>query len=145
MKKHSLFILLFCIAASLQAQQSYNLSGVWTGVVTQNAGGYRSEYKITLTLAFDGNTVMGISYCAVDDIFVKMSIHGQLIKKRFMKIEDMEMLDYKIVPNLQWCDKTYQLIYKPETDTIDGFWQGVSSDGPCIPGKVHLKRKVNRA
>lgn len=139
LKQLCLLIFVLTFAGSLYGQ--HILDGRWVGIVTQNEGGYREKYDIIMELKVEGTRVTGRSYCWVDEIYVDMSIEGELLEGKFLKIEDLKILDSKVVDNLQWCMKDYQLIYKKTTDALDGFWQGVTAFGPCIPGKVHLRRQ----
>lgn len=151
-----LFCLLFTIPLSAQtnstvidsaAVDTTNLGGYWKGKITQYKGGYSSEYNFELFLEIEGNKVTGRSYVSIDSIFVEMTVTGELYSGVMMRLEDGEIIDHRITPGMEWCDKTYQMIIKREKDqfVITGYWQGKTTFSNCIPGKLSLSMPSPRA
>ncbi|MGA1583745.1 MAG: hypothetical protein ACO4CH_10880 [Saprospiraceae bacterium] len=120
-------------------------TGKWRGVITQDEGGYRKQYDIEIHFSVNGTRVVGESYISTDDIFVRMNVEGKVTNDMFIVLEDTRIVEHKIKPDMQWCMKRYQLIFKAEEDKIDGFWEGDTLFGRCVPGKVHLQRFVPKA
>lgn len=146
-----LFLSFLLLPAYAEAQseekpaERHPLAGTWEGTITQNRGGYRANYDLEFIFRVEGDSIRGTCYISVEDIFVEMEIKGELLNDMFLKIQDVRILDSKIRSNMEWCMKEYQLIFKKKEEKIDGFWQGNTSFGPCIPGKVHLKRYTGKA
>ena len=141
-----LFLPGYALAQSDDEQtKRHPLAGTWEGTITQNKGGYRAQYDLEFIFRIEGDSIYGTSYISVEDIFVEMEIKGEILNDMFLKIEDVRIIDSKIRTNMEWCMKEYQLIFKKKEEQIDGFWQGNTSFGPCIPGKVHLKRYTGKA
>lgn len=146
-RKYLKFTLLFgfvlAFVTYLPAQS--DISGLWEGEITQYEGGYRSTYGVRLKLKVEGNQIIGESHVFVEDIFAIMKVEGEVYNKKFIQIKDTEFKDNKIRENMSWCFKEYQLMLKKSGNEIEGFWQGNSAYGPCIPGRIFLKRKVPQA
>lgn len=119
--------------------------GIWQGIITQDEGGYRQKYNVKLSLEANGGELTGESYISTDDIFVRMEFRGKVVNGMFIKLEDERIIEHKIKPSMEWCMKSYQLVFKYKEDRIDGFWQGETSIGTCVPGKVHLSRYIPKA
>lgn len=119
--------------------------GDWYGIITQDEGGYRQKYTIRLSLRLEGEELKGETYISTDDIFVRMLVIGEISSGMFISLADQEIIENKIRRDMEWCMKDYQLIFKYKSDRIDGFWQGKTSFGTCVPGKVHLTRYIPKA
>ncbi len=142
--KICLIVLLSALSLCLPAQ---NLSGTWEGTITQDEGGYRTDYQIEVYLLQKNNKISGRSIVSVDDIFAEMKISGDVHSGIFLQMHDTEIVEFSKIAGMEWCLKQYQLIFKQsgEIQRLEGFWQGAVSFGSCVPGKVFLKRKVPRA
>jgi hypothetical protein len=84
----------------------------------------------------------------VDDIFAEMEIAGQVHSGMLALMRDVRIVNKKERQGMEWCSKTYQLIYSKigtNTEKLDGHWQGFTSFSSCIPGKVFLRRMRPRA
>jgi hypothetical protein len=145
----TLFLIIYgMIGLFAQKKPTTNLSGAWEGTVTQDQGGYKTEYRIQLYLKQVGEQVIGRSYVQVDDIFAEMEITGQLHSGMFAMLHDVRIVNKKERAGMEWCSKTYQLIYSKigaNTEKLDGHWQGFTSFSKCIPGKLFLRRMRPRA
>jgi len=142
-----LFLSAILIFLPLLLAAQTNISGTWKGIITQNEGGYRSTYDMELVLKQDGNRVTGQSIVRVDDIYASMNLEGEITAGGYFRFLETAIVESKKVENLEWCIKQGQLLIKFEKDEwkLEGFWQGATSFGPCIPGKIFLKKMVPRA
>ena len=124
-----------------------NLTGLWQGTITQDEGGYRSEYTFEVFIKQEGKNITGRSYVFVDDIYATMIISGTLHSNIYMMLEDEDIINFKVNDGMEWCLKKYQLVFKEGggMQRLEGFWQGNTSFSTCIPGKVFLKKIVPRA
>lgn len=132
-------------AGWLQAQT--DLSGQWKGTITQDPGGYKTEYEFELYIKQEGRAISGRSFVYVDSIFAEMKLEGELHSNVFLRFEEVEVVDYKAFEGMEWCVKKGQLLLKKQENLLilEGFWQGNTSFSSCIPGKVYLERKKPRA
>lgn len=124
-----------------------DISGQWEGKITQKEGGYKTEYYIVLRISQQGNRIKGRSNVFVDDIKATMEIEGKLRNGLLLEYKEVKMTDFTKLENMEWCMKKVQLILKKEKNSLklEGFWQGKSKDGPCIPGEIYLKKTKLRA
>lgn len=129
------------------AQSTPSLNGFWEGTITQDENGNRINYKIELTLVQQGNKITGRSKVYHEEIYAVMSLEGRLNGKTFFTYRETEILDYTIRPNLEWCIKKAELILKKDGNfwLLEGLWEGTTSSGDCVPGRVYLKKGLNRA
>ena len=144
MKPLILFVFLTC-AHLLPAQN--NLTGLWRGTITQDEGGYRSEYTFEIMIKQDGDKISGRSYVFVDDIHATMILSGSIHSNVYLSLKDSQILDFKVNEGMEWCMKNYQLVFKNNVNPLrlEGFWQGSTTFSTCVPGKVFLKKVVPRA
>ena len=138
------FILISC---AVYCQDIDDVTGNWIGIITQDEGGYRSEYKFEMYLKQEGTKVHGRSYVYVDDIYAEMELVGELHSGFFLRFKETKMLEFEKFEGMEWCIKKGQLLIKMDKDEwiMDGYWQGNTSFSDCIPGKVKLKRIIPRA
>ena len=143
MKYITLFFGMFFLLASSAAQ----VSGQWKGIITQNEGGYKSNYNFEMYFHQKGNLLRGRSYVYVDNIYVEMELEGIITNGDYIKFQETKMVDSKIVEGLEWCVKGGYLLLKKEKGTyiLTGIWNGATSFGTCIPGRIELKRIVPQA
>jgi hypothetical protein len=150
MKYLYITILSLCLFFNANAQSKVgksNIGGQWKGTVTQNDGGYKSSYSFELYLTQRGNTVTGRSYVFIEDIFAVIELKGTVKSGKLIFIEETIILDHRKYEDMEWCVKKMQLVLTYEGDELklDGYWQGKSPEGDCIPGEIHLKKEVPRA
>ena len=145
MTKWMIILGLLLSTATLFAQNK--VFGAWEGVITQNEGGYRSEYILNCSFIQDGEDVIGRTFIFVDDIFVEMEVKGKLYSDVLLNIEDIKIIDSDQHEGMEWCLKKYQLVLKKTGNRIEleGHWQGHTTFSDCIPGKVKLVQKLPRA
>lgn len=124
-----------------------NVSGEWKGKITQNEGGYRSEYHFEIYLIQTGNKVRGRSYVYVDDVFAIMDLKGEIKGGSMLHLEESKIVDFRKIEDGEWCLKRSQLLikYKDGKLHLNGYWQGESILGSCIPGKITLTKEKPRA
>lgn len=141
----SLFLFLGAEAQSKAGKS--NIGGHWKGTITQDEGGYRTDYEFELYLTQSGNKITGRSYVYLDDIYAIIELKGTIKSGLIVMLEETVILDHRKTDDMEWCMKKAQLLLKYENNELllDGYWQGTSVLGDCIPGKIHLKRSVPRA
>jgi hypothetical protein len=147
-----LYVIIFSFAffinvTAQKKKEKSNISGQWEGVVTQDEGGYKSEYTFELYLTQSGNKITGRSYVFIDEIFAVMELKGTIKSGKLLFLEETKVLDHRKYEDMEWCIKKMQLVFSYENDELklDGYWQGKSPEGDCIPGKIYLKKEVPRA
>lgn len=146
----NMFSYLFLLLLSYLPAESFsqtNLAGNWTGTITQNEGGYRSEYSIQLQLQQKGNQIIGRSFVKVDNIHAEMELEGTFTDEKIFSFQELKIVSSKNGEGMEWCLKKGDLKLKNEDGNIilEGVWQGDTSFSHCIPGKIVLKKMVVRA
>ena len=126
-----------------------SLLGTWRGVITQDAGGYASEYKFELFLVQEDNkSFSGRSYVSLEDIHATMEVQGELIGNQTFTFKEIKIIDELSKEGMEWCYKNGFLILSQEDNIIklEGPWSGKTKDGSsCIAGEILLKRVSPRA
>ncbi len=151
MKKKIIYLtfLFFVLVFSSYAQNTNSknkLTGEWKGKITQNEGGIREEYNFELYLVQNGNKITGRSYAYFDDVYVIIELKGSAKSGTVVLLEELKIVEHRKYENMEWCIKKMQLIHKYEGDEakLEGFWQGKSAAGECIPGKIYLTKQILR-
>lgn len=144
MKSLFLSLLLCFLFLGLEAQ---DLNGYWKGTITQNEGGYRSEYVLELWIYQKEDSIIGKSYVFVDNIYAEMEISGSIHSDVYLQIKDDKIISHEELEGMEWCIKSYQLLLKQTGGVmrLEGHWQGITSFSSCIPGKIYLKKSIPRA
>lgn len=139
--------LLLLLALPVLVQAQYDFTGTWTGVLTQNTGGYAPEYEFTLYLKQDGKQISGRSYVKFGEIHAEMKLKGQLVGDKAIHWEESEIISHWKHENMEWCYKeaTLFIVAQGKEDKLEGPWSGKTVDSDCIPGKIMLKRTSPRA
>lgn len=154
LKKYKLPLFFFCfiflfgnISLAQKKEKALDISGRWEGRITQKEGGYKADYSIVLTLYQKGTKITGQSFVYVDDISATMEIEGKLRAGVLFQYKETKLTDFTKLEHMEWCLKNGQLIFKQEGNKLklEGYWQGESPDGPCIPGEVFLEKVTPRA
>lgn len=142
---HISFLLMLFFSIDLVGQT--NLSGTWEGKIEQTQGDVHSEFDLTMKIVQSGNSIIGRSIIKVDDMYVEMEIRGTVHSGVFTQIKDTRIIDSKQRDGVEWCDKSYQLVYKllEKKMILEGHWQGNTSFSTCVPGKITLFKKIFRA
>ncbi len=125
---------------------SQDISGYWRGTITQNEGGYRSEYVLELRITQKGDSITGKSFVFVDNIFAEMDISGNFHSGIYLQLKDDRIVTHEELDGMEWCIKSYQLLLKKKGAEwrLEGHWQGLTSFSNCIPGRVYLKKTIPR-
>ena len=72
-------ILIYCIYF-LQIAPSFpvaNISGFWSGKITQDVAVYKSDYKFEMIIKQKGKKITGRTYVYSDNYFAVMSMEGE--------------------------------------------------------------------
>jgi hypothetical protein len=139
--------LYFFSPASSQSPPSVDITGRWIGTITQNEGGYKSEYSFEMYLRKEDGKIVGRSYVSTDKIFAEMELEGELLNDSYFRWEESKIVESDELQGMEWCLKRGQLLLKKKKDVwrMEGFWQGSTTFSDCIPGKVYLRKTIPRA
>lgn len=145
MMKYVLTTFLLLAAWPICAQS--NVTGLWKGVLTQNEGGYRAKYEFEVYLNQKGNQLTGRTYVSVDNIHATLDIVGDIIDGNTVRFRETHFVNFTELVNMEWCYKSAVLVLKRWGNTwrLEGTWEGVTSFGKCIPGKIYLTRQKPQA
>ncbi len=150
MKFYSLMLLSFFGFGSLNAQywgSDVDISGHWVGELTQNAGGYATSYEFSLLLEQKGRFVSGRARVGAKDVQAEFLVSGSLQTNGTWLFTEGEMQFSKQPPNLEWCEKGYNLRIDFDQKGrmyFTGPWWGLAPSGPCIPGSIQLHLQKSR-
>ncbi|NRB61748.1 MAG: hypothetical protein HRU40_01735 [Saprospiraceae bacterium] len=139
-------ILLFCLpdmGPDAKTEQPLYLVGTWKGVLTQNQGGFTPEYNFELQLEIKEGKIVGTSYVSVQNIYAQWSLSGSLQGDTFY-FEETQLGDHTKNKDLYWCLKkgNLRLMMHDLRWVLYGNWEGESSLGPCVPGKIRLEKVI---
>jgi hypothetical protein len=128
-----------------------DVSGHWEGTITRDeGGGKRTVYAMDLDLNQKGKELKGISYLHFEDgsktYHAKMEVKGK-INGTYIKYVETRFLNADSIPNADWCIKKADLIHRIQNSspTLEGIWEGATSFGECIPGRIFLQKKLPKA
>ena len=142
------FVFAVCFSLTTAGTAQSVANGYWQGTITQEEGGYRSDYGMKLFLQIDEDgKVSGHSIVEVDEIYAKMEVRGQLTGDFYLYLYEPHILKERTDPGMEWCLKKLNLIYKKEAgrEWLTGSWRGRTTFSNCIPGDVRLERYIPRA
>lgn len=141
-----LYIAVLFLSSLTLAAQGVSFSGFWTGYLTQEEGGYRPKYRFELTIDQTGNAFKGISYYSVDKLFAEMKVEGS-ISENTLQFRETGLARHTQEKDISWCLKWGELkrSQRGKNWVLEGYWQGKSDNGPCIPGKIYLVKRAPRA
>ena len=98
-------------------------------------------------IELDGNMVEGKAIVSTPDtLTATMSFRGTLHQGSFLRLKETELISGSKLTEYEWCLKQYSLFLRRKENEmyLVGFWTGVSPTSVCIPGKIKLKRRINR-
>lgn len=146
--------LLFILSLTPFFVKAQDLTGYWKGKISQDPGGYSTEYVLELQINQHENLLTGISNAFLGTVVVE-----KLAFKGYIDGDSIQLKEYEsgIIKSIQpkeytLCIKNYNLHYAQETDgteTLKGRWSGIGYDdnklddiypNTCIPGLVSLTR-----
>ena len=134
-----------------EISEKIDISGHWEGTITRDeGGGKRTTYNMDLDINQKGKTLTGISYVHYDDgtkkYHAKMEVTGK-ISGSYVKYLETKMLQADSIPNSDWCVKKADLIHRIQNSspTLEGIWEGATSFGECVPGRIFLQKKLPKA
>lgn len=143
-----LFITIMLFMPLLALSQPADLSGTWRGKLSQNSGGYASDYDFALFLEVKSGYIDGRSFVAHGDVSGEMELIGMWKTGDVLYFREHKVLK-SIKPDLlEWCYKTAELrlVKTPDGNLrLEGPWWGESVSGICIPGYIRLEKVVPRA
>lgn len=143
MKKYLLLFVSLAVATLCFAQ---DLSGIWKGTLTQQAGGCFPVYYIELQVQADGGIVHGASYHYSDiSNYVKKKYTGVYdASLRKLTLAEGPVQTFKIPADCVPCIKNYELWYSSSgnAETLRGEWNGkvMNTSMDCQPGQLVLTR-----
>jgi hypothetical protein len=125
---------------------SQQLSGIWKGTLTQQAGGCFPVYNVELQVSISDNQVSGVCYHYSDVLnYVKKSFNGFYnTATRTINIQEQKVTVFHIPADCTPCIRYYTLGYSriDNQETLSGDWGGIVMNGSaaCTPGKIVLHR-----
>jgi hypothetical protein len=125
---------------------SQQLSGIWKGTLTQQAGGCFPVYNVELQVSISDNQVSGICYHYSDVLnYVKKSFNGFYnAATRTINIQEQKVTIFHIPSDCTPCIRYYTLGYSRlnNQENLSGDWGGIVMNGnaACTPGKIVLHR-----
>ncbi|MEM6264841.1 MAG: hypothetical protein AAGI38_20175, partial [Bacteroidota bacterium] len=121
-----------------------NLSGKWSGTLTQENGGPYPEYFFVMELEDRNGNITGYTEIYIDEERARFQLTGTFDGKIFSFKESRLLEEKTSSPRLEWCLKKGRLVWLPQGahELMQGLWEGRSLiSGPCVPGAIYLKRK----
>ena len=140
--------LMVLLPLQLMAQ---DLSGIWKGTLTQEAGGCYPVYFVELQVKFSGPLVSGRLYDYYDSSkFVKLGISGRYDSAtQRMSFSENKVLKSHIPADCVPCIKSYELTFSKTgtEERLTGSWKGHILDRAksCPPGALTLQRTYKSA
>ena len=130
--------------------EKIDISGHWEGTITRDeGGGKRTVYQMEIDVNQKDKEITGISYVHYDDgtkqYHAKMAFLGK-INGTYFKYFETKIISSDAIPNTEWCIKKVELIHRIQDTrpTLEGMWEGITTQGECTPGRVFLQRKPPR-
>jgi hypothetical protein len=140
------FLLLPLLLGLTGVAYTQQLTGVWGGIRTQNAGGCFPAYSTELHIIYmQNNSFLGNVYSYDNDRYTKINFTGRYnpLTKRMVIIENA-VLQYNVPDSCIPCIKTYDLTFTKNGDgeVLLGEWRGheMGNNNNCQPGKISLSR-----
>lgn len=147
-RKAIFIILVMLLSQSTEAQQIDSLiSGYWSGELTQKDGGYTPSYLFSMQIEVRGDSITGQAVVSVrDTLTATMDFVGTIHKGGYLSIKETNLVEGSQMSTHEWCLKHYSLYLRPKDDEyyLVGFWTGTSPTSVCLPGKIKLKRRIDR-
>lgn len=121
-----------------------DISGHWTGMLYQSAGGLAAEYTFEMDIKQSGTTITGTSHIELSPAVTgSMEVQGKLNGKVFTYSEPRIINEDGITDTTAWCLKTCRLLLSRVGDRLylKGTWSGYSLKfGDCSPGTIELTK-----
>lgn len=128
--------------------QSYDLTGDWTGYVTQeNMSDMKlSFYEFGVNIsAKENETFEGKSYIAIEGD--NLSVMGEMRfvaqwKNQVLEYKEVSIIQQKVPLYLKWCLKScrFELKEKKDSLVLEGKWTGKSGSSTCNPGFIRISK-----
>ena len=145
----------FSSYASLKPNATTNItdiSGHWEGTITRDeGGGKRAVFRMEMDVTQNGKEIKGISYVHFEDVnnvqyHAKLAFIGKLNGSYFKYLET-KIITADVIPQTEWCVKRADLIFRIQDSkpTLEGLWEGITTQGECMPGRIFLEKKPPRA
>jgi outer membrane protein OmpA-like peptidoglycan-associated protein len=132
-------IIFFLLAYQCSFAQSIDFSGVWIGILRQEAGGLNDIYEFSIILDQDKNgNLTGTSLIRIEDTkeYAVISLIGKATLQGIV-IQEIRVIEQSIRTHAYWCIKNYTLRYNPTRESLSGPW---SAKQTCAPGTMELIR-----
>ena len=123
------------------SQAPTTVQGQWIGKLTQDQGGYRSNYTFEIYFQTDDNgQLAGKSYVYAPNVVGIFTFTGTK-RGQIYYLEEQDLRFSRKPEDLSWCFKTMQLrlVRKDKQWHLEGAWQGTSDYGVCIPGWISVR------
>jgi hypothetical protein len=128
--------------------QKDSLAGYWEGILTvEREGDVLAEYNFALRFSEENKKIVGISYVWYQNMGANMEFEIQLLDENTIQIKETAIRKSDPLPSGEWCMK--EMILHKKTDKESTYWQGEwtgkTTFSNCTPGKITVKRSVERA
>ncbi len=144
-----LISLLLQASAFFAPAEPLNLTGLWEGTITQDETYYSRTFDVQLYLEDENGKIGGTSFINGNNIEAQIDLEGTCESGISLLLKDVEIKRNTVIEgaDMEWCLKNYILSIKREKGQIimEGHWNGKTSFDVCTPGKVYLKKGVDRA
>jgi hypothetical protein len=143
-------ILTFIILLSFFGTFAYTqpvLDGVWEGEITMESNGKTVQtFKLIVHLTQDSlGKLSGRSWIWYKALRANFDLKVEQ-QKELITVRDAFLIDADNLPSGEWCEKVMELtlVQHKKKTTLEGKWRGKTSFSQCTPGKVFLKKNVDR-
>ena len=143
-----LLLCLFFVQCDNVFAQKDSLAGYWEGILTvEREGDVLAEYNFALRFSEENKEIIGVSYVWYNNLGANMALEIQLLDENTIQIKETSIKKADALPRGEWCVK--EMILHKKTDKTQTYWQGEWSGkttfSTCTPGKITVKRSVERA
>lgn len=145
--KYLLFFLFFIQNENIFAQKD-SLAGYWEGILTiEREGDIVAEYNFALRFWEENKKITGVSYVWYNNMGANMELEIQLLDENTIQIKETTIRKSDSLPRGEWCIKEMLLLKKTDKENTfwQGEWTGKTTFSTCTPGKIKVKRSVERA
>lgn len=141
----NLLIITFALCLALTFRPCFaqsDITGEWTGYITQTPAGLSSKYYFALTITKEGDQFVGYSYIGLEDepeYFGKMLFEGIYRDGNYLFVEK-EITEQNLFAFAYWCKKDLTLHSGNEDGkfVIRGSW--LSDDCSFSDGEIYLEQ-----
>jgi hypothetical protein len=128
--------------------QRDTLTGFWKGVLTvEKDEQILAEYDVFFSFTEENDSIVGFSTIVYKNLAAKLSFKATRKNDDILEIKEINIIKADALSAGEWCVKNITLKRFFEKDKVvwRGEWTGKTSFSDCVPGKIYLKKAVQRA